>query len=201
MMATETDDLRVTRSGRTRDPGRKEKIIRASVSLIAENGFHDVSMAEIGAEAGIVGSGVYRHFESKSAILVEVFERVIDSLLVDQKEILDSGQEPADAFAGLIDGQIDFVVGDRAVALVYHHEVHNLPDSDRRRLRRKQRIYLEGWVQLLQEQRRTLDDSSARTLVHCSIGAIQSTLFHNVGLAEEQLRDVLRRAAIAALNS
>lgn len=200
-MTINSTDPQSASVGRTRDPARKEKIIRASVSLIAKKGFHEVSMAEIGAEAGIVGSGIYRHFQSKSAILVEVFERVIDTLLTEQKVVLDSDAETEDAFARLIDGQIDFVVGSRAVAQVYHHEIHNLPESDRRRLRRKQRIYLEGWVQLLQEQRQGMDDSSARTLVQCAMSAIQSTLFHNIGMADEQLRMLLSRAAMAVLNS
>lgn len=72
---------------------------------------------------------------------------------------------------------MDFVVGSRAIAQVCQHEIANLPDLDRRRLRRKQRIYLEGWVHLLDEQRADLDDASARSLVHAAIGAIQSALF------------------------
>lgn len=200
-MTTNSADPQSASVGRIRDPARKEKIIRASVSLIAKKGFHEVSMSEIGAEAGIVGSGIYRHFESKSAILVGILDSVIDSLLADQKVELEKEQDPSAAFVRLIDEQIDFVVGKRPVAQVYHHEIHNLPEADRRRLRRKQRIYLEGWVQLLQEQRHGMDDSSARTLVECAISAIQSTLFHNVGLADKQLRILLRRAALAVLNS
>ena len=56
-------------------PHRKEKILDAAAGLLADNGYHSVSMAEIGERAGIVGSGIYRHFESKAAILVELFDR------------------------------------------------------------------------------------------------------------------------------
>ena len=38
-------------------------------------------MADIGAEAGIVGSGIYRHFDSKTAILVAMADRVMDRLM------------------------------------------------------------------------------------------------------------------------
>lgn len=200
MSASTTDQSQSTR-GRTRDPTRKEKIVEASVRLIAQNGFHDVSMADIGAAAGIVGSGVYRHFESKSAILVEVFERVIDSLLAGQHTILETEHDLDATVDQFIEGQMDFVVGNRAVAQVYHNEVHNLPDVDRRRLRRKQRIYVEGWVQLLQEQRQGLDDTSARILVHAAISAIQSSLFHSIGSANAQLRTLLAQAARAVLRS
>jgi AcrR family transcriptional regulator len=52
--------------GRTRDPERKARIMGAAADLVARKGYHAVSMAEIGSAAGITGSGVYRHFDSKS---------------------------------------------------------------------------------------------------------------------------------------
>ena len=78
-------------------------------------------------------------------------------------------------------------------------EINNLPEEDRRRLRRKQRLYLEEWVHLVNELRADLSDSEARTVVHAVIGAIQSPLFHNTGLAEDRLRVVLSEAARAIL--
>lgn len=189
-----------TTTGRVRDPDRKQKILGAAADLIARNGFHAVSMADIGIESGITGSGIYRHFVSKSAILVAIFERIIDNLLRDEQQIVDTSTDLGDAMDRLIAGQVDFVVGDRELARVYHNEIRNLPESDQVRLRRKQRLYVEDWVHVLRELRKDLDDVSARTLVHAAIGAIQSTLFHNVGLAEQQLRLTLSASARAVLS-
>lgn len=200
-MSTQTADTDGSTTGRTRDPARKEKILDAAVVLIAERGYHAVSLADIGSAAGIVGSGIYRHFDSKAAILVELFERVIDHLLSDQEAIIDAEEDLRVAFQRLIAGQVEFVVGDREVARVYHHEISNLPDSDQRRLRRKQRLYLEGWVHLLQELRGDLDEGMARTLVHAAIGAIQSALFHNVGLPDDRMRTALADAASSVLRT
>jgi AcrR family transcriptional regulator len=158
-----------------------------------------VSIAEIGAAAGITGSGVYRHFDSKSAVLVALFDRVIDGLLRDEQEILDSTTDLGQALDLLIAGQVEFVVGDREPAQVYYSEINNLPEEDRRRLRRKQRLYLEEWVHLFNELREDLSDSDARAVVHAVIGAIQSPLFHNTGLAEDRLRALLTDAARAIL--
>jgi hypothetical protein len=93
------------------------------------------------------------------------------------------------------------VVDDRNVAQVYFREITNLPEADRRSLRRKQRLYLEEWVHLLTELRPGLDDTAARTIVHCAIGAIQSTLQHSAGLPQERLRALLRQSAIAVLTA
>lgn len=184
---------------RTRDPERKTRILVAAADLVARKGFHAVSISEIGAAAGITGSGIYRHFDSKSAVLVALFDNVIDDLLRNGQAILESTPDLRDALDLLIAGQIEFVVADRELAQVYHSEINNLPAEDRRRLRRKQRRYLEEWVHLVTELRADLSDDDARAVVHAAIGAIQSPLFHNTGLAKDRLRVLLAEAALSVL--
>jgi AcrR family transcriptional regulator len=193
--------MTTTATGRTRDPERKQKILGAAADLVARDGYHAVSMADIGTEAGITGSGIYRHFDSKAAILIALFERVIDNLLREQQRTIDKEPDLERVLRLLIDDQVEFVVGDRAIARVYHNEINHLPGEDRSRLRRKQRLYLEEWVHVVRELDPTLDDSYARTLVHAAIGAIQSTLFHNVGLPEERLRAALAASAWSVLRT
>lgn len=190
-----------TAKARTRDPDRKNRILLAASELIGRRGFHAVSIADIGNAAGITGSGVYRHFESKSAILVALFDQVIDDLIAEEKRILDETDDLPTALAELIEGQVEFVIGDRQLAQVYHNEINNLPEEDRRRLRRKQRLYLEEWVHLVNELREDLDDTEARVIVHAAIGAIQSPLFHNTGLADDRLRVLLADSARSILST
>ena len=188
------------RPGRTRDPARKQRILDAAADLMARYGFSSVSMEDIGGAVGITASAIYRHYDSKIAVLTAMFDRVIDQLLSEgQRFAGHPDADPLDALRQLVDGQIAFVVDDRDIAQVYYREIANLPEADRRRLRRKQRLYLEDWVHLLTELRPGLDDSVARTIVHCAIGAIQSTLQHSAGLPEDRLRDLLRRSALAVL--
>src|SRR2546430_14579299 len=56
------------RPARRRDPGRKERILVAAAALGARRGFDAISMADIGAEAGIVGAGGYPPFKSQTAV-------------------------------------------------------------------------------------------------------------------------------------
>ena len=180
---------------RTRDPARKERILGAAADLVAGHGYHAVSMADIGAAAGITGSGIYRHFDSKSALLVALFDRAIDGLLRDGRRIVTAAPSLGEALRQLIRGQVEFVIADRELAIVYHNEINNLPADDRRRLRRKQRLYLEEWVHLVDELHPALTDSDARAVVHAAIGAIQSALFHASGLPDDRLRQLLTAAA------
>lgn len=186
-------------SVRVRDPERKTRILAAAGELIGRSGYHAVSMTDIGAEAGITGSGIYRHFDSKAAILVELFDEIIDDLIADQTAILESAGDEKMLLDRLVDDQVKFVVGKRELAQVYYNEIQNLPERDRARLRRKQRLYVEEWVHLVEEIRPAVDDAQARALVHASIGAVQSSLFHNVGLDGERLAALLRTAAHAVL--
>lgn len=188
-------------SPRVRDPARKEKILAAAAALIARNGYHSVSMADIGREAGITGSGIYRHFDSKAAILVALLDQVIDDLLTDEQRVVESQPDLTKALHLLIEGQVEFVVGNRAIAQVYHNEIANLPAEDRSRLRRKQRLYVEDWVHVVRELRPELDDVYARTLVHAAITGIQSSLFHNAGLPEDRLRALLADVARVVIHA
>jgi AcrR family transcriptional regulator len=183
---------------RTRDPQRKQKILASAADLVARQGYHAASMADIGSAAGVTGSAIYRHFDSKSAVLVALFDRVIDRLRRDQRQILRGTPDPATTLARLVDVQVEFVVANRELARVYIREIDNLPEADRRRLRRKQRLYVEEWVTLLLVQR-DLSDDAARAIVHAAIGAIQSALLYSSGLPESELRQVLSRAARTVL--
>jgi len=191
-----------TATGRTRDPARKERILSAAADLVARNGFTAVSMEDIGDAVGITASAIYRHYDSKNAVLVAMLDRVVDKLLADGRAIASAElAEPRAALARLVDGYINFVLGDRASAQVYFREIARVPPDDRRRLRRNQRLYVEEWVLLLTELRPGLDDEGARALVHAAIGVMQSTLWYSAGLPEERLRDLLHQAAMGVLES
>jgi AcrR family transcriptional regulator len=187
-------------TGRIRDPARKERILSAAADLVARHGFTAVSMEDIGDAVGITASAIYRHYESKSAVLVAMLDRVVDKLLRDAQAIASGGlADPRAALARLIDGYIDFVINDRDAAQVYFREVAQVPPDDRRRLRRNQRLYVEEWVLLLTELRPGIDDPTARALVHAAIGVMQSTLWYSAGLPEDRLRGLLRDAALRVL--
>jgi AcrR family transcriptional regulator len=182
-----------------RDPRRRQRILSAAAELVAERGYHEVGMADIGAAAGVTGSAIYRHFDGKSAVLVAMFDHVIDDLSREASEIVASGGGALAILHGLIQTQVRFVLRDRTLAQVYHNEVANLPEDDRHRLRRKQRLYIEEWVHVLAQLRPDAGDATVRALVHASVGAIQSVLFYQSGLADDQLATLTSSVAESAL--
>jgi AcrR family transcriptional regulator len=197
----EDDKMTVTPTTgrRRRDPARRERILTAAAELTARQGFHAIGMADIGAEAGIVGSGVYRHFENKDAILVALLDRAMARLQNGAADILAAAPDDRIALSNLVRDHIRVAIEDRTVLAVYHHEIHNLPEEDRRRLRRSQRHYIEDWVHLLAPLRPDLADGELRLAVHAAIGAVQSTLFFRSGLPPERLAALLDDMAHACL--
>jgi AcrR family transcriptional regulator len=184
---------------RRRDPTRKTRILAATAELISRSGYHAVGMADIGTAAGIVGSGIYRHFPSKGAILAALLEQVMDRLGDTASRIVESAENDREALAELVRHHVRVAIHDRRILQVYHREARNLPDDDLRRLRRAQRHYIEEWVAVVAPLRPDLPDAKVRVLVHAAIGSIQSILFHNSGLVEEQLTELLCGTAYACL--
>ncbi len=171
----------------------------AAAALGAARGFDAISMADIGAEAGIVGSGIYRHFDSKTAILVAMADRVMDRLMTRAAEIVSSSLDERQRLSMLVRDHIEVALTDRDALAVYHREVRTLPEDERRRLSRSQRRYIEEWVHLLAPLRSDLADGEARLAVHAAIGAIQSTLFFRSELTDERLTELLEVMAQGCL--
>jgi AcrR family transcriptional regulator len=63
---------------------KRDEIMRAALELIAEHGFHGAPMAMIADKAGVGAGTIYRYFESKDALIAEIFNelerKVVESL-------------------------------------------------------------------------------------------------------------------------
>src|SRR3954452_6985689 len=191
----------MSESVRTRDPDPRERIVRAAAELVAERGFHAVSMADIGAASGIVGSGVYRHFDSKSAVLLALLDDGMERLRETAAEVVGSGGDGTEVLDGLVRDQVRFAVDEALLVRLWLREVQTLPAGDQRRLRRLQRDYVEEWVHTLRELRPELPDGDARARVHVAIGAIQSAATWNAGVPREPLADLLIECARRCLRT
>ncbi len=186
---------------RVRDPERGAKILDAAAELFATRGFHAVSMAEIGQAAGIVGSGIYRHFDSKYAVLVALLDDVMSRLLASADAIVSEHGDSAQTLRRLVQTQIDFCLDSRVHVLLYRRELHSLNPDDGRRLRRMQRRYNEEWISTLLELRPDLDETAARALVYAAIGAIQSVVTYQSGQPREEQSAWLAAVAESCLRT
>src|SRR2546430_10210997 len=56
-------------------PDRREQILKAAMVCFAKHGFHQASMHDISAEAGISVGLIYRYFENKEAVISAMADR------------------------------------------------------------------------------------------------------------------------------
>ena len=180
--------------------GRESRILEAAADLIARHGYLGVSLSDIGAAAGIVGSGIYRHFNSKGAILVELFDRVIDHLVLSAEKSVAASPDPRITLDILITGHVDFVFQRRALCKVYVREAANLPETDQMRLRWKQRHYVALWEDALCTVRPEVSPQVARILVRSAVSSIHSALNFTSTLETDAVAGVLRGAACRVLD-
>jgi len=184
---------------------RRERILASATSLFEENGFHGAGIDDIAAAAGVTGPAIYRHFKNKDAVLVALFDRLAERL----GAILDkvAGEVASDGSGGhrvaletLVRLHVRLAFEDRALIVVYISEERNLPEAERRRVRRFQRAYVEAWADLLRPLRPDLSDDERRTAAHAAIGLLNSAGYRRqVGLPRAQAEDMLARMALVAL--
>jgi len=184
---------------------RRERILASATSLFEENGFHGAGIDDIAAAAGVTGPAIYRHFKNKDAVLVALFDRLAERL----GAILDkvAGEVAPDGSGGhrvaletLVRLHVRLAFEDRALIVVYISEERNLPEAERRRVRRFQRAYVEAWADLLRPLRPDLSDDERRAAAHAAIGLLNSTGYRRqVGLPRAQAEDMLARMALVGL--
>ncbi|HXW51125.1 MAG TPA: helix-turn-helix domain-containing protein, partial [Candidatus Acidoferrales bacterium] len=149
------DPLPGTASGgpRRRAAGsrRRAAILDAAAQLFARRGFHGVSMDDIGAAVGMSGPGLYRHFAGKTAVLTEMLLRISEQLLAEGGSRVTGAADAPAALDALLRGHIAFALSQPALITIHDRELGNVPDPERRRIRRLQRLYVEEWVTVLTE--------------------------------------------------
>jgi AcrR family transcriptional regulator len=190
-----------TAVGIRRAGGRREDILDAAAKLFAERGFHGVGVDDIGASVGISGPGIYRHFPSKDAMLAEMLVRISERLLAEGTARVAAAPDPGAALTALVGWHIDFALSHPALIVVQDRDLANVADSDRRRVRRLQRRYVELWVGVLHQIDPSRAEAEARAAAHAVFGLINSTPHSAHALPRAQMADLLARMASAALLS
>jgi len=188
-----------TRAPTRRGRERREKILESAARLVASRGFHSVGVSDIGAAAGVTGAALYRHFANKSEILVALLDRVVDGLLLGAEAATAGAHDPVDALRTLISSHVDFAIADRSILAVYAQESHHLPAADRRRLRAKQRRYVDVWGRAYLLAHPDCSEAQARVRVEAVFGLINSVPNISYDIGDAMLRDELRRLAEVAL--
>ncbi|WP_280783381.1 TetR/AcrR family transcriptional regulator [Rhodococcus opacus] len=126
--------------------GRDRLILEAAEEQFYERSFDGVGVAAIGARAGVSPSAIYRHFESKDEILAVLFDEAMDAL---QRHTADVHPDPKEELAYLIAGHAEFALTHVRLAAIWTRERRALAEPYRRRVQRRQKQYIDRWIECL----------------------------------------------------
>lgn len=178
---------------------RRREILQAGAELFAAHGFHGASIGELGRAVGTTGPALYRHFPGKQALLAAILLDISERLAVGAERRLAEAASPEEALDSLLRGHIEFALTEPALITVHERELVNVPEEERRRIRRIQRGYLERWVEVLTELRPGLSRQRLRAVVHAAFGLLNSTPHSAADLPADEMAEVLLASGRAAL--
>jgi AcrR family transcriptional regulator len=119
--------------GRPVTPGRREHLLDVALTLFAERGFHGTSIPDLAAAAGIAQGSIYRHVESKEALVNEVYRAAKQLLATALFSAVPPRAPLRDQFHGLWWALVDFArTQPRAFAFLELHHHGDYLDAESR---------------------------------------------------------------------
>ena len=192
-------DLGVPWAGPSRTPAsRREQLLAAAARAFRRNGYAGVSIADIGADVGVVGPAIYRYFDTKASILVAATNRFYEWQALEVARALDRPVPDVDVFDALVAGYIRLAVGAIDLLAVSLTENHYLPEDERDRFDRIREENTLEWQRWIAATREGLDEATALTLVHISKGIVHD-LVRIAHLSREPTFAFELRAAVRAV--
>ena len=179
--------------------GRRAQILGAAARLFAAHGYRGVTIDDLGRAVGTTGPALYRHFPGKEALLGAVLVDVSERLAERGYTLVTDSDTPEEALSALLRGHIAFALDEPDLITVHDRELDNLPDEERRTVRRLQRGYVEEWVQVLARLRPGAPGATLRASVHATFGLLNSTPHSRGALSRDAMADLLLRMGTAAL--
>ncbi|MGW8887468.1 TetR/AcrR family transcriptional regulator [Streptomyces sp. NPDC055749] len=144
---------------------RREEILVEAIRLFDERGFQSVSTDDIGEAAGASGPSIYKHFPTKTDLLVAGVMRGGEQRRAGTARALSAPGTPRETLDRLLRSYIEFATGQSHLIGLLIGELDQLPEKERKLARQTQREYLALWVRLLDEVRPGLDAPEARIVV------------------------------------
>ncbi|WP_138443743.1 TetR/AcrR family transcriptional regulator [Sinomonas susongensis] len=188
---------------------RRQALLDAAAGLFAAQGFAGVSLADLGAAAGVSGPAIYRHFAGKQAVLGALLVGVSEELLAGGRRAAGTESEEAEAsLRALVAFHVDFALSKPDVIRVQDRDFTSLSHDDQSAVRTLQLAYVDVWVQALRRLRPLASQPELRLRAQAVFGLINSTP-HSVGRARSgggrvpapTAHQLLESMALAALTA
>lgn len=102
---------------------KHERILKAAVKIFAKHGFHASKISQIAKEAGVADGTIYLYFKNKDDILINLFEKKIDSAIDEFHVALAGIQDPVEKLRAFIISYVEYMDKHQALAEVISVEL------------------------------------------------------------------------------
>jgi AcrR family transcriptional regulator len=178
---------------------RRADFVQAAAELFADRGYAGTSVDDVGNRLGVSGPAVYWHFASKEALLTTMLADTSDRLLAGGTRCVTEARDDHEALTNLIRWQVRFALDHPELITVHARDLSHVPPTDRRRIRRTQRLYAEQWVRALGGIAPEVPEERRRAATHAAIGLINSTPYLETARDRTSISGLLETMASAAL--
>jgi AcrR family transcriptional regulator len=130
---------------------RRDAILSAAATLFAERGFRSVSMADVGAAAGMSAASLYRFFAGKGEILAAMWDRALTDVADAAAQVAAAPGSPEQRLEGILRAHAELLVTKYAdVGNLVRRGTIGLPQAQREALQTKETAYLALWSDQLE---------------------------------------------------
>ena len=184
---------------------RRQAILDAAAGLFAAQGFAGASLEDVGAEAGVRGPAIYRHFAGKQAMLGALLLEASEALLEGGRQVAAQAHDDAARLGALVAFQVDFALARPDVIRIQDRDFGALADADRERVRALQLEYVDVWRAALAPLHPGEGAPALRLRAQAVFGLINSTPHsvrrHGGRVPTSTARRLLESMALAALTA
>ncbi len=108
----------------------KEKIIKATIKIVNEKGFHKTTTRDIVKEAGVSTGNLYHHFKSKEEIILELLQVMFCKVQAEDKKINEKETSPDKILVQKLKFIINTIKAEPGIFKIIYHEAINLIYKD-----------------------------------------------------------------------
>jgi AcrR family transcriptional regulator len=155
---------RATRRVTPRQEQARTEILTAAADLIAQGGFHGMSMRDLAAATDRALASLYTYFDSKEGVLFALQAGAFEALLESARHAVSLAETGEGRLYAFIANHVSYVTEHRNVMRVLVHEASALDADQRRRLRALKDAYFEIARDLLAALRTPDSHGSEREL-------------------------------------
>lgn len=107
---------------------RAAEIRRAALELFVERGYQATTMSDIGARVGIRGPSLYKHVDSKQALLAEIMTGTMHALLDGHRRAIAGTGDPVERLRRAVEAHVRYHARHRWEAFAGNREIRSLSE-------------------------------------------------------------------------